>query len=376
MAVTLTGAFGSAQYSLIYDLTDTAYLQAQTLITSLDGQYNNAVIYTPDEDTPHKGALIIGSAVANNVINAAGFGAVIAENDSSSTTIHGGTAGGDQVVLASNGGLTFRYTANGAGNVTVDAGGGANLINVQADAGTAAVYTGDGNDTIYAAQGSSTIWAGSGNNLVRLGAGADLDYVTGNDRVYLGSGQATVSVSGSGSADVFGATSISGSGYSLVFVGGADASTVHAGAGSYSITGGVGGGMFSGGSAGNNYIAAGTGNATISGGGSGDTLIAGAGTDLLKAGIGNETLIGGSGDTTFKVVTGAADGAGTVITIQDFNPNNDVIEVGGGYLEADTILKHYTVVNGSDTFTLQDGTQVVLQGYAGHLTQLDLTGKS
>jgi Ca2+-binding RTX toxin-like protein len=376
MAVTLTGAFGSAQYSLGYDLTDTAYSQAQSLITSLDAQYSSAVIYTPGEDTPHRGALIVGNAVANNVINAAGFGAVVVENETTSTTIHGGNAGGNQVVLASTGGLSFRYMANGAGNVTVDAGGGNNMVDLQSDSGAGTVYTGDGNDTILAGQGSSTIWAGAGSNLVRLGGGTDLDAVTGTDRVYLGSGQATVSVSGAGSADVFGAASVGGSGYNLVFYGGAEASTVHAGAGSYSISGGVGGGMFSGGSGGNNYIAAGSGNATITGGGSGDTLVAGAGVDLLRAGIGNETLIGGSGDTTFKVVTSTAEPAGTVITIQDFNPTNDVIEVGGGYLEADTVLKHYTVVNGSDTFYLQDGTKVVLQGYDGHLSAFNITGKT
>jgi Ca2+-binding RTX toxin-like protein len=374
MTVTLTGAFGSSQYSLGYDVTDTAYAQAQSLITSVDGLYSSAVIYAPGETTPHTGALIIGNAVANNIIDAAGFGAVIVENDTSGSTIHGGNAGGDQVVLASNGGLSFRYTANGAGNVTVDAGGGNNLVDLQADAGSGTVYTGDGNDTIYAAAGSSTIWAGAGTNLVRLGAGTDVDYVTGNDTVYLGSGQATVSVSGAGSADVFGANSVSGSGYSLVFIGGADASTVHAGAGSYSINGGAGGGVFYGGSGGNNDIVAGSGNATIIGGGGGDTLAAGAGTDLLKAGTGNETLIGGSGETTFKVISGTTGGSGAVITIQDFNPN-DVIEVGGGYMASDYILKHYTVVNGSDTFYLQDGTKVVLQGYHAHLTPLDLNGK-
>ncbi len=182
-------------------------------------------------------------------------------------------------------------------------------------------------------------------------------------------------MTGAGSADVFGANSVSGGGYSLIFTGGTQASTVHAGAGSYSIYGGTGGGVFYGGTGGDNFIKAGHGNATIFGGGAGDTLTAGSGDDLIKAGSGNETLIGGTGEGVF-LLAGAGSGAGSTITIEDFKGSHDVLEVGGGGQEADYILKNYSVVGGSDTFYLQDGTKVVLQGYSTPLTHSDLNGLS
>jgi Ca2+-binding RTX toxin-like protein len=372
MSVTLTGALGSSAYSLAYDLRDAAYSQAQALIADVDLLYQSAVQYGVNHGYAHTGALIIGDAVAQHHINAVGFGAVIDQNNSSRSTILGGNAGGYQVVLAGNGGLTYAYVAPGAGNVTVDAGGGNNKIDLKRDAANAVVYTGDGNDTIYASQGSVSIAAGAGSNLIRLGAGADFDRVTGQDKIFLGSGTANIQVAGNGSADVFGASVVSGTGYSLTFIGGSAASTVHAGAGSYSIAGGAGGGVFYGASGGNNVITGGSGDVTIYGGGSGDHLTGGSGNNQIIAGLGNETLNGGTGSSErLTLLTDRTGGTGTTDTIVDFAPGRDIIELNGGAGNA-YALQTYEVVNGSGTFYLLDGTKVVLEGYTGPLTRSDL----
>jgi Ca2+-binding RTX toxin-like protein len=196
--------------------------------------------------------------------------------------------------------------------------------------------------------------------------------VTGTDKVFLGGGKDTIRVSGAGSALVYGAKVASASGYNLTFVGGTAASTVQAGAGSYLIYGGAGGGEFFGGSAGNNVITGGSGNVTIYGGGSGDVLTGGSGDNLIVAGPGNETLNGGTGaEEILKLVTTRTSGTGTTDTITDFQPGKDIIELNGGAANA-YALHTYSIVDGSGTFYLLDGTKVVLQGYTGPLTESNL----
>jgi len=363
---TLSGAIGQSAYTLNYQGTGLAFQLAQGFMTDIDNAYTSATLYEPNRYNPaQSGALIIGDAVANNRIDAVGFGAVIDENNISTSTIRGG---GDQIILAGDGGLTFWSLT---GNDTIDAGGGNNHISLRYDSGSSAIYTGDGNDTIWASNGSASIAAGGGYNKVYLGSGRDTDTVTGYDTIRLGGGSDTITVQGDGSAVVRGAQSVSGSGYSLTFVGGSQASTVHAGAGSYSIFGGAGGGLFYGGMAGNNSIVAGSGNATIVAGGGGDTLLGGSGNDFIVAGIGNETLGGGGGDNVFSF--DKMQGAGAFDTITDFDASgaSDQLQLTGGQSAVNYALTHYQVTGAGDLIHLQDGTQILLSGYSVTLTNSD-----
>lgn len=365
MQVTVTGGVGHNPAILRYSANDLAMKTAIGLAGTIDATYSNAIYYNPSNPpiTPSAGYLIIKDKFSSNTIDARGFGAIVDEN-SGQSTINGGGSRAGQIVLTSNGGLTF--TAH-SGNTTVVAGGGDNFINFTGDTLSSAAYTSTGNDTIYGGDGNTTISGGSGSNKIVLGAGNSLDYVSGQDTVTLGAGADTIDVLRGGSALVKGTTGTDST--TLVFVGGAAASTVLGGAGSYKISGGIGGGLFEGGSAGDNSIAAGRGAATIVGGGAGDTLLGGNGNDDIKAALGNETLGGGAGHNLFDLgvhlVVGKA-GDGTTDVINDFN-TKDLLHVGG-VLATNYALNTYQIINGSGTFLLEDGTKVVLQGFNHHLS--------
>ena len=349
-------------------------MNAQALAANIDKTYSNAVYYNPAHPpvVPSSGYLIIPKSAADNVIRATGFGAIVDENNGVASTILGGGSASGQVVLAGNGGLNFHATN---GSVTVVAGGGDNKIRLAQDTSVSAVYTSTGNDSIYAG-GAGTVAAGTGDNFVGLGrdAGGVLVQSTGHDTVALGIGSDTIDVINKGSDVVEGARSYSGSGFSLTFVGGYNASTVIAGAGSYDITGGHGGGLFRGGHAGGNSIVGGFGAVTIFGGGAGDTLQGGAGNDKILAALGNETLGGGSGTNLFNLsvhdITGKA-GASTTVTIRDFN-SSDFLKLGS-VADDNYALNTAHVTGGNTTFKLVDGTTVVLHGFT-HLTSSDFKG--
>jgi len=367
MQVTVTGGHGYAAASLNYDANDLALLKAQALAAAIDSTYATAIYYTGQQlHLPSAGYLIVGAQYANTDLTATGFGAIVDENNGIASTIHGGGSVAGQVVLAGDGGLTFTATS---GNTTVVAGGGDNHISFAGDKGTSAAYTSSGNDTIIGGAGSTTISAGAGDNLITLGAGNSLVDDSGQDTVHLGSGNDTIDVLAGGSDKVIGAASVAGSGFTLTFIGGSDASTVQSGAGSYDINGGAGGGVFHGGAAGDNYISAGSGNTTIFGAGAGDTLLGGAGNDLITAALGNETLGGGTGSTDFDLTIHSQlpqDQYGTIDTITDF-ASQDLLNVGN-ILAINYALNTYQVQGGNGTFLLEDGTKVVLVGFTENLT--------
>jgi len=371
MQVTVTGGAGHPPVTLDYTAHDLAFLQANAYASIIDSTYTTAIYYNPnDASSPASpGYLIIPTKYANNIIDARGFGAVVDENNKGPSTILGGSARFGQIVLAGDGGLTYEARQ---GDNTVVAGGGNNFISFLGDKGANAAYTSTGNDNIVGGDGSTTISAGAGNNKIFLGEGYSLVYSTGRDTVSLSSGgNDTINVLGTGSDVVRGADN--GTGAKLTFIGGVVASTVRGGAGSDTISGGVGGGVFYGGSGGNNYIVAGAGSVTIVGGGNGDTLLGGYSSDLIRAGYGNETLGGGGGNNVFDlrmhlVVHGCAH---DVDKITDFT-TQDLLNVGGTRA-INYALSTYHVVDGNGTFRLEDGSKVVLNGYAHPLTQSDFT---
>jgi Ca2+-binding RTX toxin-like protein len=361
--LTVTGGAGNAPMVLRYDAAGLALINAQALAAAIDAAFTTATYDRPNSPVggSTSGGLLLakGGAISAGPIDAQGFDAVVLQNNKMVATVSGGGDANGQVVLAGRGGLDFEAVS---GNVTVDSGGGNSAIVF--GSGNDVFYSTDGNNTVTAIGGNDTIYAGTGANVINLAGGNATVGSTGTDSLYLGAGDATVDVSGSGSDVVTGASSVAGPGYTLIFIGGTQASTVLGGAGSYSIMGGAGGGNFTGGSGGGNFIQGGSGNVTIQGGGAGDTLAGGTGTNLIQAGLGNETLSGGLGQTEFSFTEGVSGGNGALEVIADFNASNDYLHLGGGFT-ADYALAHITVSGGSTFFTLEDGTKVELLGFTG-----------
>jgi Ca2+-binding RTX toxin-like protein len=383
MQVTVTGGSGNPVVPLNYAANDLAFQMAEKLALQVDHAYSNAtpIFYNPSTTVvPGRGYAIVTNAVSNESapIDVRGFGAVTIQNDDAVDTVLGGGRGITQVVLASDGGLDFSAAA---GNVTVVSGGGNNEITFDrrhshdtTDNGSNAVYiSGAGTNTIVGGDGQTTISAGAGHNTIYTLGGTTDVISTGSDSVTMGSGADTIDATGGGSDTVSGGTYTS----TLVFLGGAHASTVYGGQGSISVTGGSGGGYFVGGAAGDNSIYGGSGSATVLGGGNGDTLLGGTGTgDVVGAGAGNETLGGGSGSTQFQFHDMENVGSPDTVydTITNFN-SSDLIKLIGADTSAaiNYALSTYTVGSTSSSFSLEDGTKVVLSGYTGTLTHANFT---
>jgi Ca2+-binding RTX toxin-like protein len=390
MDVSVTGGLGHGYVNLRYSANDLALAEARLIAASIDARFSDktATYYNGTHVPPTlKGGgylIATASSIGSKTIDARGYRAVVIQDRAGATVIGGGNKA--QTVLAGSGDLTFSAKA---GNTTVVAGGGNNDISFQYSHGMDAAYTSIGRDTILGGSGHTTISAGAGDNFVTIGGGRTFDIVSGDDRVQLGKGAETINVEKGGSATVYGSSSVTvaaGTGtsdrhHTLKFIGGAQASTVFAGAGSYRIDGGSGGGLFYGGSAGDNVIIAGSGSATIFGGGDGDHLVGGSGNNSITAGGGNETLVAGSGAST---LTGSGSSGsdrftfdrhpGAVATtdvIANFQHGVDFLHLGGFSPGGDAYaLSTFTQTAGGGYFLLPDGTKVVLDGVS-HLYKSD-----
>jgi Ca2+-binding RTX toxin-like protein len=382
MQVTVTGGEGHPNITLNFAADDSAYKMAEKLALQVDAAYSHKtpVYYDPGTTlVPSAGYAVVTNKVSDEhkFIDVRGFGAVTIENNNAVDTVLGGGRGFSQVILASDGGLDFSAAA---GNVTVVSGGGNNDIDFDrrggrdvTDTGSNAVYiSGAGNNTIVGGDGKTTISGGAGHNKIYTLGGTTDVISTGSDLVKMGSGADTINATG-GSDTVYGGTSTS----TLVFFGGSAASSVFGAMGSITVHGGSGGGFYRGGAAGDNFIDGGTGSVTILGGGAGDTLLGGTGTgDVLRAGAGNETLGGGDGSTTFQFYD--MKNVGSMSTVYDhianFNSSDIIKLIGGGTNAAiNYALNTYTVGATSSSFSLEDGTKVILNGYTGPLTHANFT---
>ena len=331
-------------------------------------------------------------------------------------TVSGAGATNEAVVIGT-GNIQFN---TGGGSGTIVGGDGDKSINLGATTGFA-VYTGTGHDTIDLRQsqagGRSTVEAGVGfavfgptgtiaqpGNTVLLGAGATQVRSTGADSIVAGAGSATIQVVGAVQ------TTVSGGAGTLTMVNSTVASQLNyssatnapLSSGSTTVTGGAGGGYYRGGSDGNNLLVGGVGAVTLQGAGNGDVLLAmgTTGMQLLYAGSGNETLLGslsttsnlfvagsgndlifgGSGADTFvagkgaatitggagadKFMFNAATSAGAQITITDFTPNVDFIQLSnyGGSNTPASLAASASRVTGGSRLTLSDGTTITFQG--------------
>ena len=124
-----------------------------------------------------------------------------------------------------------------------------------------------------------------------------------------------------------------------------------------------------------------TGATTSVAGGSGTSSITGGATTANPAATpaaatasqSNETLTGGIVPTTFNLSmdTTPGSGAGITDTIKNFT-GLDTLNLGGSAAN-NMALSTYQVTNGSGSFSLPDGTKVVLQGYSSPLSTTNLT---
>jgi Ca2+-binding RTX toxin-like protein len=380
MQVTITGGLGHPGVRLQYVADDSAFKVAEKLALQVDAAYSNktAIYYNPGTTlVPSYGYAVVTNAVSNEhkFIDVRGFGAVAVQNDHAVDTVLGGGHGVTQVVLASDGGLDFSAAS---GNVTVVSGGGNNDIDFDrrhsGATGSDAVYiAGAGSNTITGGNGATTISGGTGSDKIYTGGGTTLVISSGSDVIKMSTGADTISATSGGSDTVYGGTSTS----TLVFEGGAKASSVYGAMGSITVHGGSGGGFFRGGAMGDNLIIGGSGSSTILGGGAGDSLIGGTGMgDVVRAGAGNETLGGGSGSTTFQFYD--MKNVGSMSTVYDhitnFNSTDIIKLIGAGSVSAiNYALNTYTVGAGASSFSLEDGTKVILNGYTGPLTHSNFT---
>lgn len=351
--------------------------------------------YTTDLVTKPGDAVVIGSGAANEMIlsdlatNLTFVGA-----GGSGTVVAGG--GTDRLFIEGNGAWSLN-TGNGNDYIQIDghgsdsiaAGGGANTIMLE---GGRTLIRSSGDDTVFAGGGAVTIDATTAQSDLVRGGDANLLFVGGF-------GGATIT-GGQGSDTYFGATG-GPVGPQLIQGGSRGNNLLVAGDGAATLIGGGNGDRLLAYGSADQLLIAGAGNETLSAAASAgnDTLFAGRGNDMLIGGSGNDTFYGGAGHATIQagggsdvfafvrqaaqaeaedhrhaprfgddghgrghgegdggghggstLVTGITDPASIKISLQGYGPNEEAYA-----------LNHQTVVNGSVTMSLSDGTRVTFQ---------------
>jgi hypothetical protein len=284
---------------------------------------------------------------------------------SSNETLYVGTAGGSLNV-----GNGISAIDGRAGNETINAGNGADdVVAGTNDAITLGngqdVVTGGANDTIQAGNGSDSISTGA-NSHVTVGNGSDTIAVGDISTVALGTGQDTVTAGAN-------AAITGGNGQDAVTAGAT--ANITLGNGNDTVTAGANSTVTLGN--GNDHATAGS-DSTIKLGNGTDTVIAGT-NNVINLGNGADTVYAASGDTitvgnghdTF--VFGLSPGQTTAgligpVTINHFNPANDVIEIAstlpGGWDTSFTRLEsHIQTISGNAVITLDtSGDTITLVG--------------
>lgn len=163
--------------------------------------------------------------------------------------------------------------------------------------------------------------------------------LNGNDTVHLGTGQDTITETGSGGATVYGGSGL------LQYTGGSGNDSITLGSGNASVV-------------------AGSGSDTIIGGSGFDKITLGSGADSVQAGSGNAYIYAGTGADTFGFSTTTGGGS---VTISGFDPGHDQINLGtGGYTAADMTVKQVgSAGNLSTLIHLNDGTNIYLKNFTG-----------
>lgn len=270
------------------------------------------------------GIILLDGADGNDLITGSGPGG---------SSAAGGLAAGDETLIG------------GAGNDTIEARDGADLVQGGADddsleggAGADTIEGGTGNDSAWGGAGADSLDGGNGGDWLHGEAGADtLAGGAGGDRLY-GGAEDDVGEGGFGNDKLFGeegADTLSGDG---------NEDTVDGGLGGDVLKGGDGDDVLRGG--------AGYGWDMVSGGAGSDRLIGGGGKDTLDGGAGDDKINGGGGADIFIF----ADGFGSDVLI-----NFDADDAERIDLSAVSVITGFTdLVN--NHLVDEGGTAVIVDG--------------
>ncbi|MEW6550984.1 MAG: hypothetical protein AB1389_02545 [Campylobacterota bacterium] len=222
-------------------------------------------------------------------------------------------------------GNTARVDANtlyfelGAGNDTIYAGSGANVIYTSRIDENGTDYT-SYNNTVFSGSGSDTVYGSSGSDTFVVSSNDALG-TTGNDTFYGISGTNTIDYSQVTDSDINGTTggidvTLDGTNaVNIVLKDGGNTNTIQnvshiIGTGNNdTLTGDSFNNILDGGTgddtifgtAGNNTLSGGSGADSITGGTGVDTIYGGLGDDIVFSSIGNDTVYGGDGIDTFDL---------------------------------------------------------------------------
>nr|WP_011116776.1 calcium-binding protein [Ruegeria sp. PR1b]AAN05170.1 RB149 [Ruegeria sp. PR1b] len=291
-----------------------------------------------DDDDIVAGGAGNDTLVGDSHDGAADFGDV--STDVGSNTIFGG-AGNDVIAIGgyNNDGTDFAAGAaitTATGDEGGEAYGGAgNDYILGTDSGHDLVGMGAGEDTVLLGTGNSTVYAGADDaegDSVTVEAAS-----TGNNEIYTGAGEDTVT--GAGGDDTIGA--------------GADDDTVSAGAGDDVVYAG----------AGDDSVLAGTGADEVYGGAGDDTIDADAGADTIYGGAGDDQVALGGGDTDADVFVFSA-GNDSVTEFETGTDKIDVSALGIANLDdavivTDSTAHQTTIIFDEDTSITYDADYTI-----------------
>ncbi len=290
--------------------------------------------------------VLIGNQ-GNDTINAAGGTGTVIAGDGNNLIETGKSDGLTIVVGKGDNTIDLQH-----GNDFVTTLGGTQTINLTGDV-KSAVISGSGdrtiNDTSNAAGGSAVTVSG-GHNTIYTNHDVSIHATTGVE----------VDQSGHGTLNFV------GTGNDLLYLGSGDDTVVEAG--SATVHGGKGQLLFQGG-AGNESVQAGSGNATLFGGSGHDFFAAGGGFTTMIAGTGNDTFVGGShsdlmdgqgAKSNVFEFDKSAHGGFHIIT--NFSEGRDKIDLVG--YDTTSAFNHAQVIGGDTVIMLDSGkTEIVLTGF-------------
>jgi hypothetical protein len=301
-SIAITGGAGALTYTGTAQATITGGAGAMTIIES--GSSNLSVTTTTGNDH------IVTGIATNTISLGSGADTVITYGVSTIT----GTTGKDTITV--NGAWGTVTTGTGSSVVTMNTGG---------------VVTTNGHDTVTAATG------------LTLTADGPSTTVTGGAGFIWFSGDGSATITGGTGGGYFNFTKITG-GAVTTALGATDTITFGAAGGTAKTNG-------------TDTVQAGPGATTISALAGSAAVSGGTGKMTFIEGAATATVTAGSGIESFTLTKGQAGGA---LTIKDFVPGSDTIQLAG-YQAADVTTQ---VVNGTTRITLSDHSTITLTGFS------------
>ena len=277
----------------------------------------------------------------------------------SNVTIEGG--GGNDLL---SGGLNNQTIDGGAGNDTIygddstPSSGVGDVLN--GGSGNDSIVAANGNDTIDGGSGRDTIFGGGGNDVITGGGSSNefFDGGAGNDTISGGLNGQTI-IGGDGDDLLYGDDATPSSVVGDTILGGDGADTIIAANGADTLQGG----------AGNDSIDGNGGNDTIDAGAGADTVNGGDGNDLITGSGGGDVFNGDAGDDTLVAAAGAEtmDGGDGIDTIDlsvgnfpyIFNMTTGAVNYGG---ELFTNFENAIMGDGNDSVTGSADANSILAG--------------